>query len=89
MVSVDNAVTLEDLINPALSVLKEVMEVPLDDNDPNFTRILSAKKDAAVSVVNAALKADENRFRQRKSNVLEDLLERMKKFETPTIELIQ
>jgi hypothetical protein len=88
LVPVGETVTLEELINPALTVLKEVMGVELDDSDPNFARILSTKKDAAVSVVNAALKADENRFRQRKSNVLEELITRINKIKPITIEAI-
>ncbi|MDE2097898.1 MAG: hypothetical protein KGL39_11665 [Patescibacteria group bacterium] len=65
------------------------MGVELHQDDPNFARLLSAKKDAAVSVVNAVLKADENRFRQRKTDVLEKLLERIRQEEKPIVTIDQ
>lgn len=58
----------------ALGVLDEVMDTPTPSRtDPNYARILSAKKDAAVNVVSASLKADENCFRQRQTDALKKL----------------
>lgn len=43
------------------------------DSDPNYARILSIKKDAAINVITASLKADENCFRQRRTDALDRL----------------
>ena len=77
MVSVGE-ITLETLIPKAMRAIDEILDTPLDQSDPNFARLLSAKKDAAVATLNTATKTDENRFRQRKNNILEDLLTRMR-----------
>lgn len=71
-------VTLDALAPLALSVLKEVMETNVHEEDPNFARLLSAKKDAAVSTVNALLKADENQFKKRNTAVIDELLSRIR-----------
>ena len=71
-------ITLETLIPKAMRAIDEILDTPLDQSDPNFARLLSAKKDAAVATLNTATKTDENRFRQRKNNILEDLLTRMR-----------
>jgi hypothetical protein len=78
----------------ALDVLGETMDVPtpaVDDDD--YARVLSIKKDAAVNVVTASLKADENCFRQRRNDTLDRLfvnmtrlLEARRAKEAPTID---
>lgn len=55
------------------------MRTPTPDcEDEAYGRILSAKKDAAVSVLNSGLKADENRFRKRDNDLLKVLFEKVK-----------
>lgn len=50
------------------------MELPTpNEDDPNYARIVATKKDAAVNVVSASLKADENCFRQRRNDALDRL----------------
>lgn len=71
-------ITLETLIPKAMRAIDEILDTPLNSDDPNFARLLSAKKDAAVATLNTATKTDENRFRQRKNNILEDLLTRIR-----------
>ena len=66
---------LDGLVDKALGVLDDVMDLPLDSDDENFGRVLSAKKDAAVNVVNLQLKADENTFRAKSADGLQKLLE--------------
>ena len=66
---------LEHLVDKGLDVLEEVMDIPLDRSDEHFPRVLSAKKDAALGVVNLQLKADENTFRARSQDGLMKLLE--------------
>jgi len=70
-----------------LAKSKEVLQVRLDDNDPNFVRILSAQQAISVSILNTAIKADENRFRQRKNNILEDILTKIRQAEKPVLTL--
>lgn len=74
----DNGAALDRIVTLALHTLENVMltDTPHPE-DEAFGRILSAKKDAAVSVLNAGLKADENRFRKHKNNILKDLFEKM------------
>ena len=80
------SVTLEDLVPKSLVVIGKILDTDLDANDPNFARLLSAQKDAAVSVLNTAVKADENRFKNRSNKVIEELLERMRMVDAKTIE---
>jgi hypothetical protein len=63
-----------------MDVLEETMNESLPDpSDECYGRVLSARKDAAVSVLNTALKADENRFRVKKNDLLKNLFEKMEK----------
>jgi len=48
------------------------IDVPSED-DPNFARIVVAKKDAAGKILDANLKSDENCFRQKQSDALAKL----------------
>lgn len=65
---------LAKLRGKALDILGETMDLPTPpEADPNYARIVSTKKDAAVNVVNASLKADENCFRQRRNDALDRL----------------
>lgn len=74
----DKGGKLDSLVDLALDTLREVMETPTPDiDDEAFGRILSAKKDAAVSVVNSGLKADENRFRKRSNDILQKLFDKV------------
>lgn len=58
----------------ALRVLGETLDVPTpDEDDDDYARVLSIKKDAAINVVTASLKADENCFRQRRNDALDRL----------------
>ena len=65
------------------------MDVDITRADEDFVRILSIKKDAAVSVMNVTLKADENKFRARAADGLQRLLEAvlLKEKELTTIDL--
>jgi hypothetical protein len=46
--------------------------------DEHYARVLSAKKDAAVAVMNIGLKADENKFRKRETDVISKLYDKIK-----------
>lgn len=52
------------------------MELPAV-TDPNYIRMLTIQKDASVAMIGSGLKADENRFRKRKNDILKNLFERI------------
>lgn len=83
-----NGDKLNKLVNKALDTMAEVLNTELPaTNSPDRLKVLSIKKDAAVSVLGAGLKADENRFRKRQSDVLGRLLDALRSEEnTRTIE---
>ena len=84
LVPVDGGITLETLIPKAMRVADAILDMQLNQDDPNFARMLSAQKDMATAVFNTAQKADENQFKKRKSDVLEKLLAAIRK-EKPVI----
>lgn len=45
----------------------------------DFVKMLSIRKDAAVSIIGAGLKADENRFRRRHDDIMQRLFDLVKK----------
>ena len=71
----DRGDRLDLLLDSAIKTLQEVMDTDAQRYDEDFARILSTKKDAAVSVMNVTLKADENKFRARAADGLQKLLE--------------
>lgn len=79
---------LATLRTKALRVLGETLDVrtPHED-DADYARVLSIKKDAAINVVSASLKADENCFRQRHNDALARLYAAVKA-EAPSKTLI-
>ena len=83
------AITLDSLTPLALAAFKEILEAPLDLEDPNYSRLIATKNGAAVAVVNAVIKSDENSFKKRNNTVLENLLLRMKQAEKPVITIEQ
>ena len=74
-----NSDRLSRLVDTSLGALEEILQQPTPPlHNPLYAKMLSIKKDAAVSVINAGLKADENRFRKRKNDVLGILLDQIK-----------
>lgn len=72
-------VNLDNLIAKAARTLNEVMDINLPSPyDEHYARVLSAKKDAAVAVMNIGLKADENKFRKRETDVISKLYDKIK-----------
>lgn len=71
---------LATLRTKALRVLGETLDVRTpNENDADYARVLSIKKDAAINIVSASLKADENCFRQRHNDALARLYAAVKK----------
>jgi hypothetical protein len=71
---------LSRLVDTSLSTLEDILAQPTPPlTHNNYMKMLTVKKDAAVSVITASLKADENRFRKRKNDVLAQLLHEVQK----------
>lgn len=69
---------LTRVASKSLKVMEDVLDIPTPpSSDPNYVRIVSIKKDVAVSGVTARLKADENAFRKRQSDALAELYEQV------------
>lgn len=80
---------LASLRTKALRVLGETLDVrtPHED-DADYARVLAIKKDAAINIVSASLKADENCFRQRHNDALSRLYAAVKA-ETPVTLILE
>lgn len=82
---VEDENVLDRVVRKSLVTIEEVLDIPLcDPSDPIYMKLLAAKKDCAVSIVNAGLKADENRFRRENRDVVEKLFERISR-EQPSL----
>lgn len=74
-----NSEKFDNLVPLACDVLQEIMLTETPDSwNENYPKILAVKKDAAVSVINSGLKADENRFRKSKTDILQKLYNKVK-----------
>jgi hypothetical protein len=71
---------LSRVVHKALQQIEIIldMEVPEEGNEDRM-KMLSVKKDAAASIINAGLKADENRFRRENKDIIEKLFDKIKK----------
>lgn len=71
---------LSKVINKALKQIDTILDqsdAGLEDTDR--MKLLSIKKDAAVAIINAGLKADENRFRRENKDIIEKLFDKIRK----------
>jgi hypothetical protein len=69
----------ERLFSKAIAAQEEILDMELPDvESEHFGRVLGAKASTAQAVINSGLKADENRLRQQKSEVLHELYARHK-----------
>lgn len=75
----DNMDDLSRVVGKALKQMEFIMDMDEKDVDPeDRIKLLSVKKDAAASIINAGLKADENRFRRENKDIIEKLFEKIK-----------
>lgn len=71
---------LSKIVHKALKQIETILDEDMPNkSDPNYTKLLSVKKDAATSIINAGLKADENRFRRENKDIIERLFDKIKK----------
>lgn len=76
----DNATKLDRVTTMALDKEEEILGLPLPPiESPHFKNVLSAQQAAAGAVLTARLKADENYFRRRKQDVLDNLYAKLEK----------
>jgi len=75
-----NADDLSRVVHKALQQIETIL-----DTDNTLIRVedrwraMSIKKDAAISIINAGLKADENRFRRENKDIIEKLYAKIEK----------
>lgn len=72
---------LSRIVHKALANIEAIldMEIPEVKKHEDMARYLSLKKDAATAIINAGLKADENRFRRENKDIIERLFDKIKK----------
>lgn len=70
----DRSAQLEKLVDMSLNKAEELLSLPVDPLDDNYTKVASMQKDLVVSMVNAGLKVDENRFRKKSAAALVGIL---------------
>jgi hypothetical protein len=68
---------LSRVVVKALDKIEKILDMKAEGVDK--TKILSIQKDAATAIINAGLKADENRFRRENKDIIERLYNKMKK----------
>lgn len=71
---------LSKVVYKALQQIEMILDIDFKDVPKDeVTKILSIKKDAATAMINAGLKADENRFRRENKDIIERLFDKIKK----------
>lgn len=70
----DRSERLETLIDLSLSKAEELLMIQLVPGSEDFTKTASMQKDLVVSMLNAGIKVDENRFKKRQTDALTGIL---------------
>lgn len=79
IIPVENTDDLSRVVKKALGQMEEILDMdPATVEPEDRIKLLSVKKDAAASIINAGLKADENRFRRENKDIIEKLFEKIK-----------
>lgn len=77
---------LSRVVNKALLKLESILDIDTEKktedkedyyDNKSKAKILSIQKDAAASILNAGLKADENRFRRENKDIIERLFDKL------------
>lgn len=72
--------SLSRVVSKALKQIEAILDLDVDaESADNRMKMLSVKKDAASAIINAGLKADENRFRRENKDVIERLFDKIEK----------
>lgn len=70
---------LSKVVVKALQQLEHILDMELPEDNKIKHKFLSIKKDAAAAVINAGLKADENRFRRENKDIITRLFDKIQK----------
>lgn len=82
-----NTDDLSRVVRKALAQIEKILDKNENDCHPDDRiKLLSVKKDAAASIINAGLKADENRFRRDNKDIIDKLFATIAAKELKTIE---
>ena len=73
----DAVATLNDGVGLSLNKLTEIVGIRLDNSSPDYLKLMSLQKDAAVALLNTGVMGGETRLRARTENTLEKLLEKI------------
>lgn len=80
---IHNADTLSRVVSKALEQIEEILDMEIPElgtpGGADRMRLLAIKKDASAAIINAGLKADENRFRRENKDIIEKLFDKVKK----------
>ncbi len=72
--------SLSRVVSKALKQIETILDMPVpEEGNEDRMKMLSVKKDAAASIINAGLKADENRFRRENKDIIEKLFAKLEK----------
>lgn len=77
-VLINNEDNLSRVVRKALQQIEDILDMELPEDESKM-KLLSVKKDAASAIINAGLKADENRFRRENKDIIERLFDKIKK----------
>lgn len=69
---------IDKLLDKALHKLDHILDMAPSPFDDDYAKLLSIQKDAALSVVNLSIKADENRFRIQNETAIVEILKEVK-----------
>lgn len=79
-VVVHNVDELSRVVGKALKQIETILDMPIPaEGNEDRMKMLSVKKDAAASIINAGLKSDENRFRRENKDIIEKLFDKIGK----------
>jgi hypothetical protein len=76
----DNQADLDRVVHKALKQIEAIIDQDIEalTKTEDKLKMLSIKKDAATAIINAGLKADENRFRRENKDIVERLFLKIK-----------
>lgn len=74
-----NEDTLSRIVGKALQQIEDILDMEVPEDRKAAVKLLSVKKDAAAAIINAGLKADENRFRRENKDIIERLFAKLNK----------
>ncbi len=76
----ENTDDLSRVVKKALLQIENILDTTTEGLSIEMQmKLMSVKKDAATGIINAGLKADENRFRRENKDIVDRLFDKIKK----------